>query len=229
MKDKESSLGSKLLGLFVEEQGDSPRESEPDEEPLANEPVHTPPPAPRRQSQPVMPPQRAPAMAAEPAAPADFEAIYASICQGDEPSVDAILTAFGEMSKTLADATLLTAMTSMIKGIRADVVVIKAALGRRYSTLQNAVQQNKATFAASKATRARTLDEKREQARARLQQLNAQIAALTEDLNQCELQTQQADAADLGTMEAFNQCVGTEVGRLSTLNQFLEQLPVRRS
>jgi uncharacterized small protein (DUF1192 family) len=227
MKEKDHSLGSKLLGLFVEEQTETDAGAPEDDLGVEAEASPVPPP-PRRSSQPGMPAARASARAQEPVLDADFATTYAKLCEGDDPSVDAILTAYGEMSKTLSDNILLTAMTSMIKGIKADVHAVKSLLGRRYTTLQNLVQQKRTAFANGKAERARVLDEKRASVVAQIQQLNHQIAVLTEDLNRTEATTRESDAADLGTMEAFNQQVGAEAQRLTAVNQFLEQLTARR-
>lgn len=257
MKEKEQSIGSKFLGLFVAEEGAEPPEIEPelvDDEPepaqarRAAVPGNASPAgraaaatanavapakaggAPNAPAGRVAPPGRATPSAAptadggDPMLAADFDTIYAKVCEAGDPSAEAILTAYGEMSKTLTDKVLATAMNSMIKGIRADIASVRDTLSKRYSTLQNVVDRKKKYYGNKRNARAKELDEKRVATQAQVQQLQLQIAELTEALRQTEAQIQQADAEDLGTVEAFNQRVGAEFSRLSTLAQFLDSI-----
>ena len=243
MKEKEHSLGSKLLGLFVAEEGAEPAVDTP--ELLEEEP------APAAAERVVAPAVRAAAPAGHTAAPAgyaakpagrgaptslpafggedpllsaDFETLNAKICENGDPSADAILTAYGEMSKTLTDKVLVTAMNSMIMGIRADVASVRDTLSKRYTTLQNVVDHKKKYYGSKRTARAKELDEKRIATQAQVEELQLQIAKLTEELSRTEAGIQQADAEDMGTVEAFNQRVGAEFSRLSALAQFLDSI-----
>jgi hypothetical protein len=232
MKEKEHSLGCKLLGLFVAEEGVEPAVEAP--ELLEEEPAPGPAVAPPRAVSPAVraaapagragPTPLAAAGCEDPLLSADFDALYAKICEDGDPSAEAILTAYGEMSKTLADKVLVTAMNSMIKGIRADVASVRDTLSKRYSMLQNVADYEKKYFSSQRTTRAKELDEKRIATQAQVQELQRQIAELTEELSRTEAGIQQADAEDMGTAEAFNQRVGAEFSRLSALAQFLDSI-----
>jgi hypothetical protein len=226
MKDKENSLGSKLFGLFVAEEGDQPIE---ELEPLPDEePAPKPPPAPSTVNKgnrgSTAPASNSPAEGEDPVLSADFDTLYTRLCEGGDPNTESILTAYGEMSKTLSDKILATAMNSMIKGIRADVGQVRDTLSKRHASLQNIVEHKKKYYGANRNARARELDQKRVAVQAQVQQLQTQIATLTEELTRSETETQQADAEDLGTMEAFNQRVSAEFARLSSLGQFLDSI-----
>jgi len=230
MKDKEHSLGSKLLGLFVAEEGAEILDGAEQQDEALPE-MRSGPDAvrPSATSRPAPSLPRATGGGTDPLNSADFEEIYAKICESGDPSTDAILTAYVEMSKTLADGVLLTAMNSMIKGIRADIGAVRETVAQRCLNLQNVVEQKKSHFANSRNGRARELNEKHATVKAQIQQLQTQITALNDELRRCEADIQQADASDMGTMEAFNQRASSETSRLAALGRFLELvLPAKR-